>query len=118
VVRSRTTQGGADVELDAPRGGPLVDLCDASQVEIPFSCRSASCGTCRVTVLEGASLLAPPEVDERELLAIFATPAELAGVMLGDSGAPVLRLACQARIRPGPGLIILRAAPDDDDEPQ
>nr|PZN17643.1 MAG: ferredoxin [Pseudomonadota bacterium] len=82
--------------IDAPEGGDLVDICDYHLAPIPFSCRSASCGTCHVEVLEGADLLEPPEGPEAELL-------ELLG------GGPY-RLACQARVRPGPGLVRLRPA--------
>ena len=81
-------------------GASLVDVCDEHpESEVPFSCRSASCGTCRVEVLAGAALLGPPGPDELEVLAIFAA-------------APAERLACQAIVRPGPGLI--RLGPVDD----
>ncbi len=98
----------APVELlraDAPEGGSLGDLCDETAAPIPFSCRSASCGTCRVRVLRGAELLLPPEDDERELLAIFGVSS--------SSAAPVQRLACQVRMRKGPGCIIIRPADDE-----
>lgn len=78
--------------LDAPEGGDLVDLCDRHLAPVPFSCRSASCGTCQVEVVSGGELLEAPGDSERELL-------ELLG------GPPEVRLACQARVRPGPGLL-------------
>lgn len=87
---------GRRKQIEAPEGGDLLDLCDESIAPIPFSCRSASCGTCHVEVLEGAELLEPPQPDEEELLAL-----------LGGEGT--YRLACQARVRPGPGLVRLRA---------
>jgi ferredoxin len=80
---------------NAPEGGELVDICDLFFAPVPFSCRSASCGTCQVHVLEGAELFDPPEPNETELLGI-----------LGGKGT---RLACQARIKPGSGLIRLRS---------
>ncbi|HLV65330.1 MAG TPA: 2Fe-2S iron-sulfur cluster-binding protein [Polyangiaceae bacterium] len=80
--------------VEAAEGGELVDICDHHLAPIPFSCRSASCGTCHVEVLEGADLLEPPDEPEAELL-------ELLG------GGP-FRLACQARVRPGAGLLRLR----------
>ena len=83
--------------VDVENGGELVDICDKYFAPIPFSCRSASCGTCHVEVLEGEDLLAPPEEQEEELLDI-----------LGGDGE-VRRLACQARVKPGPGLIRIRA---------
>jgi len=82
--------------VDVETGGELVDICDHSFAPIPFSCRSASCGTCHIEILAGADLLAPPEEQEEELLDI-----------LGGEGTA--RLACQARVKPGPGLIRIRA---------
>jgi len=78
----------------------LVDVCDACRAPISFSCRSASCGTCRVDVLEGASLLESPSADEAEVLAVFDAP-------------PTHRLACSARLSDGAGLVRLRWAGDD-----
>jgi ferredoxin len=88
---------GPAVVVDAE--GPLVDICDDARAPIDFSCRSASCGTCLVEVLTGADLLAPPAPDEREVLHIFDAP-------------PTHRLACQAIVQPGPGLVQLRRASD------
>ena len=51
------------VEANAPEGGRLVDFCDELRAPIPFSCRSASCGTCRMEILEGTELLEPPRDD-------------------------------------------------------
>jgi len=82
------------VEVEGDRD--LVDVCDEVMAPIPFSCRSASCGTCHVEVLEGAELLEPPEPPEAELLELLR-------------GSGQCRLACQARIKAGTGLIRLRA---------
>lgn len=87
---------GPAKDVDVEKGGELVDICDHSFAPIPFSCRSASCGTCHIEILEGAELLAPPDDTEEELLDI-----------LGGDGTT--RLACQARVKPGPGLIRIRA---------
>ena len=87
---------GAAKVVDVEAGGELVDICDHYLVPIPFSCRSASCGTCHIEVLEGAALLDPPEEPEEELLDI-----------LGGDGTT--RLACQAHVKAGPGLIRIRA---------
>ncbi|MFO0754879.1 MAG: 2Fe-2S iron-sulfur cluster-binding protein [Byssovorax sp.] len=83
---------GPAVSADVPEGERLLDLCDRLRAPVSFSCRSATCGTCLVTIHEGQDLLDPPGHDEREVLAIFAAP-------------PAERLACQAVIRPGPGLV-------------
>jgi ferredoxin len=88
--------GGVVIRWDAPRGGRLVDLCDDAGAPVPFSCRSASCGTCRIDVLEGAELLEPPAEDELDVLALF-----------GDDPTR-RRLACQARIRAAEGQLHVR----------
>jgi ferredoxin len=87
---------GAAKVVDVEAGGELVDICDHYFVPIPFSCRSASCGTCHIEILAGADLLEPPQENEEELLDILGAE--------GDT-----RLACQARVKPGPGLIRIRA---------
>ena len=75
----------------------LVDLCDESPAQVPFSCRSASCGTCRVVIAEGMDLLEPPAEDELELIEI-----------LGED-PKTNRLACQARLLPNAsGRVVVR----------
>ena len=86
---------GAKKTVDVPEGGALVDVCDEYLAPVPFSCRSASCATCHIEVLEGAELLEPPEAEERVLLEIL-------------TGLPNARLACQAQVKPGPGLLRVR----------
>ena len=86
---------GSAVTADVEDGGPLIDICDALHAAVVFSCRSASCGTCRIDILEGAELLTPPGKDELEVLEIFTS-------------SPSHRLACQAAALPGPGLIRIR----------
>lgn len=92
---------GRVVEIDAPEGAALVDLCDAHDAPIPFSCRSASCGTCRIHVLEGADHLLPPAEDELELLDVF------------NLKPPGVRLACQAKLRPGTARLWVKAFQDE-----
>lgn len=81
------------VEAD---GGDLVDVCDDHLLPVPFSCRSATCGTCHVEVLEGHELLEPPSLEESDLLEVLG----------GPEGS---RLACQVRLKKGPGLLRLRS---------
>jgi ferredoxin len=79
----------------------LVDVCDACRAPIEFACRSGTCGTCRVEVIEGDVLLQPPTIDEIETLAAFAAP-------------PSHRLACRARLGTAcDGRLRLRWAGDD-----
>lgn len=82
--------------VDAPEGGALVDLCDFHYAPIPFSCRSATCGTCHVLVAQGLEYLEPPNEAEAELLGILGGPK-------------TSRLACQAVLKPGEGLVRLRS---------
>src|SRR5438128_10547662 len=91
---------GDDREVDVPEGGPLVDVCDATSAPVPFSCRSATCGTCRIEVLEGAHLFEPREPEEEDLLEIFGDTARF-------------RLACQAKLKKGDGWVRLRIADDE-----
>ncbi len=79
--------------------GKLVDIIDDVGAPVPFSCRGASCGTCRVEVLEGIELLEPPSSEEREVLEVFFDP-------------PNYRLACSARVKSGLGTIRLRVIDD------
>ncbi len=88
------------VEADASAGDALVDLCDERRAIVAFSCRSASCGTCRIDILEGAGLLEPPLDQELELLEIFGD----------DPGRR--RLACQARLAAGEGRLRVRPSQD------
>ncbi len=78
--------------VDAPEGGALVDLCDEVLAPVAFSCRSASCATCQIEVIEGGELLEPPNDEEQELLALLAGP-------------PNNRLACQAQLKRGSGKV-------------
>ena len=86
---------GAAKVVEAAEGGPLVDLCDEHYAPVPFSCRSATCGTCHVVVLEGAEHLEGPTPLEADLLRILRGP-------------PGSRLACQTVVKPGPGKVRLR----------
>lgn len=99
LVVFESLDGTPPVAVEAPGAGRLVDLCDQQSAPVPFSCRSACCGTCRVSVLDGGELLEPPEEDEIEVLDAF-----------GDDPAAV-RLACQARFRAGAGRLRVRPAP-------
>lgn len=95
LTRLATDLGGESVEIDlrahAEGGTRLLDLADEHpELDLPFSCRAATCGTCRVEVMEGSDAFAEPEPEERDLLEAFGEPA---GV----------RLACQA--------LVVRAVP-------
>lgn len=95
------SSAGRVVEIDAPDGAALIDLCDEHAAPIPFNCRSASCGTCRIHVLEGMDELAPPAEDELDLLDVF------------NLKPPRVRLACQAVLRQGAVRVWIRAFQDE-----
>lgn len=88
---------GRVLEVDAAPESALIDVCDEHRAPIPFSCRVAACGTCRVHVLEGAAELAPPEQDELDLLSVFHHEPGL------------VRLTCQAKLRAGATRVHLKA---------
>ena len=91
---------GPSAAIDLPAGGDLRDACDEAAAPVPFSCRSTSYGTCRVDVVEGSELLDEPDQDERVVLASF-----------GDDPRR-RRLACTAKLKPGPGVVRVRACDD------
>lgn len=99
VITESTT--GRVVEIDAPDGSALIDLCDEHDAPIPFSCRSASCGTCRIHVLEGAEHLLPAAEDELDLLDVF------------NLKPPLVRLTCQAKLAPDATRVRVRAFHDE-----
>ena len=96
------TNDGEEVSADAPEGGSLADLCDRVDAPIPFSCRSANCGTCRIEVIDGPNELLPPKDEELDVLDIFAIEP------------PKYRLACQSQMRPGEGILRIRSIYEDD----
>ena len=77
-------------EVDAEPGEAIMDITDANPAaDVPYSCRAATCGTCRVQVLEGADALSVADIDEIEVLDIFGdTPDEV-------------RLCCQTKLVDG-----------------
>jgi ferredoxin len=85
MIRVRFEPSG--FEVDAQPGEAIMDITDLNpEAEVPYSCRAATCGTCRVQVLEGSAALSIPDTYEREVLEIFGdTPDEV-------------RLSCQARL--------------------
>ena len=76
--------------------GSLASVCDVKSA-IPFHCRIGECGTCRISVLEGQSLL------------VKADPRELGLLAVQGLAAPASRLACQVSFMSGDGLIRVRA---------
>jgi ferredoxin len=85
------------MRVAAPEGGAICDVCDEKEAPIPFSCRSASCGTCCINVLEGEAEFLPPSDEELDVLdALGYEP-------------PKYRLACSAKMRPGLAVLRVRS---------
>ena len=85
--------------IEVPHVGPgqrFIDITD----EVPgtgvgYSCRAATCGTCRVRVLEGWDALEAPGEDEQDVLEILGA-------------GPRIRLCCQIALRRRTERVVLR----------
>ncbi|HSK73717.1 MAG TPA: 2Fe-2S iron-sulfur cluster-binding protein [Pyrinomonadaceae bacterium] len=66
---------------------------------IPVECRSASCGTCWIGVLEGEEKLSEVARLERKQMKVF-------GYRQPDEAKPFLRLACQAKAHGNVSIVI------------
>ena len=56
-------------EVDYPDGVSVLEACDRDiRAGVPFSCRHANCGICRLEVTEGMDLCEPRTEWEDELL--------------------------------------------------
>jgi 2Fe-2S ferredoxin len=95
IIEFIASSAGVAKTIEEPEGGDLLDICDAHLAPVPFSCRSASCATCEIQVLEGIEHFEEPNFEEADLLNILGNRKNH-------------RIACQARIRPGAGLVRIR----------
>lgn len=82
--------------VDYPDGVSVLEACDRDiKAGVPFSCRHANCGICRMEVMEGIELCEPRTEWEDELLTYLKE-------------RETVRLGCQLRVGPGEGLVRLR----------
>jgi ferredoxin len=82
--------------VDYPDGVSVLEACDRDiRAGVPFSCRHANCGICRLEVTAGSELCEPRTTWEDELLTYL-------------KDRPTVRLGCQLRIGPGEGVVRLR----------
>ncbi len=95
------TKKGPVLTVHLPEGGSLADLCDEKNAPVPFSCRSASCGTCCIQVLEGHAELLTPADEELDVLDAL------------DRKASTYRLACQAIAKGGQGILRIRSVDEE-----
>ena len=85
MIRVRFEPSG--FEVDAEPGEAIMDITDANPAaEVAYSCRAATCGTCRVEVLQGGDALSTADEFELEVLDIF-----------GDT-PDKFRLCCQTKL--------------------
>ena len=83
-------------EVDVAEGVSIVDVCDQHiAAGVPFACRHANCGVCRMEVVEGAEHCEERTAWEAELLEFLREK-------------PSTRLGCQLRVHAGDGLVRLR----------
>ena len=75
-----------DLLVEAPAGTPLQRIADAAGADITFGCRTGSCGTCRVHVMEGLAQCSGMGPEERDFLQGLGAPADQ-------------RLACQVIVQ-------------------
>ncbi len=61
-----------DLQVDVDPGMRLLDLAAAVDCDITFGCRSGTCGTCRIKVIEGGANLSPMQAEERDFLQGFS----------------------------------------------
>lgn len=93
-TKVRFEPSGFETEIHAPVR--LVDVTDEHpDADVPYSCRSASCGTCRVEVTAGLDAMLPADEDEKEVLAIF-------------EDGPRVRLCCQLELAKDTEQVCLR----------
>jgi ferredoxin len=74
-----------DLLVEAPAGTALQRIADAAGADITFGCRTGSCGTCRVRVVDGLEHCSEPGPEERDFLKGLDAP-------------PDQRLACQVAV--------------------
>ena len=100
TIRVRFEPSG--FEVDASPGEAIMDITDANPAaEVPYSCRAATCGTCRVEVVQGGTALSTADQFELEVLEIF-----------GDTPDKV-RLCCQAKLVGGNDTSVTLKVCDD-----
>ena len=101
MIRVRFEPSGFEVDVEP--GESIIDITDEHPAaDVPYSCRSATCGTCRVSVEAGGDALSDADIEELEVLDIF-----------GDTPDQV-RLCCQTKVIGGESdRVVLRVVDAD-----
>lgn len=89
-----------DVEIEAEAGATVMGAAQARGFYWPTTCNGEGrCTTCACDIVEGAASLEPMGRTEQKTLVLERGEGVL---------ATALRLACQARVQPGAGAIVVR----------
>lgn len=56
-----------NLEIEVSKGTSMQDAAEEALASLPFGCRSGSCGTCRLNVIEGMENLNPMTDREKDL---------------------------------------------------
>jgi ferredoxin len=81
-----------NISKQVPDGSKIATIADEAQATLPFGCREASCGACRLLVLEGMENLSDVIEDEIDVLG-------------QDKVNEGYRLGCQISIKSGKVVI-------------
>ena len=85
--------GAEELTVQATAGTRLMNVCDEFNAPLLFGCRSASCGTCLIEVVDGHENLSPITDEEEIIIDVMA------------EGNPSARLGCQCTVN---GPIVIR----------
>ncbi len=89
--------GEVAFEARVAHGKVLFEELDAAGHQLPHGCLAGSCGSCRVNILQGGELLAPPSVIEADTIkSVCANYRERNG---GDGPSEAkVRMACRTKV--------------------
>lgn len=58
----------SELQVKSGKDAAILDLCEDEGVNLPYGCRSGSCGSCRVQIVAGAELLTECSYLEQDTL--------------------------------------------------
>ncbi|MFZ9518917.1 MAG: 2Fe-2S iron-sulfur cluster-binding protein, partial [Silvanigrellaceae bacterium] len=74
--RSRVVFVLEDLEVEVPHGTKMSDVVEAAGADVTFGCKSGTCGTCRVRIVDGQENLSSPTPEERDFLSSLGANAD------------------------------------------
>lgn len=75
-----------DKEVEVPAGTEFREVCQENDMSLPFGCENGICGTCLVSIKEGAEHLSEKTEQEKETLEVLLAYEDQ-------------RLACQCKVQ-------------------